>query len=125
MINKKSTSIVIIGAAFVDIKGYPFAQYIPGGRNSGHVVEVHGGVARNIAEDIANIELRPTMVTVLDNTALGEDVIRKLSKHLLRISRTSTRSRYQSLRKIQQSLVRQLRDFSRCVKLTRQSRTVL
>ena len=81
MINKKSTGIVIIGAAFVDIKGYPFAQYIPGGRNSGHVVEVHGGVARNIAEDIANIELRPTMVTVLDNTALGEDVIRKLSKH--------------------------------------------
>ena len=55
----------------------------------------------------------------------SQDVIRKLSKHLLRISRTSTRSRYQSLRKIQQSLVRQLRDFSRCVKLTRQSRTVL
>ena len=81
MNNTKSTGIVVIGAAFVDIKGYPYAQYIPGGRNSGHVVEVHGGVARNIAEDIANIELRPTMVTVLDNTALGEDVIRKLSKH--------------------------------------------
>lgn len=82
MKQKKSTGIVVIGAAFVDIKGYPHAQYIPGGRNSGYVVEVHGGVARNIAEDIANIELRPTMVTVLDKTALGEDVIRKLNKHL-------------------------------------------
>lgn len=81
MKQKKSTGIVVIGAAFVDIKGYPHAQYIPGGRNSGYVVEVHGGVARNIAEDIANIELRPTMVTVLDKTALGEDVIRKLNKH--------------------------------------------
>ena len=81
MKKKKSTGIVLIGAAFVDIKGYPNAQYIPGGRNSGHVVEVHGGVARNIAEDIANIELRPTMVTVVDNSSLGEDVIRKLGKH--------------------------------------------
>ena len=78
MDNKKSTGIVIIGAAFVDIKGYPHAQYIPGGRNSGHVVEVHGGVARNIAEDIANIELRPTFLSVVDKSSLGEDVIRKL-----------------------------------------------
>lgn len=77
----KSTGIVIIGAAFVDIKGYPHAQYIPGGRNSGYVVEVHGGVARNIAEDIANVELRPSMVTVVDKSALGDDVVRKLQKH--------------------------------------------
>ena len=81
MDNMNSTGIVIIGAAFVDIKGYPHAQYIPGGRNSGHVVEVHGGVARNIAEDIANIELRPTFVTVVDKTALGDDVVRKLDRH--------------------------------------------
>ena len=81
MNNIKSTGIVIIGAAFVDIKGYPHAQYIPGGRNSGHVIEVHGGVARNIAEDIANIELRPTFLSVVDNSSLGEDVIRKLQRH--------------------------------------------
>ena len=81
MNNIKSTGIVIIGAAFVDIKGYPHAQYIPSGRNSGHVIEVHGGVARNIAEDIANIELRPTFLSVVDNSSLGEDVIRKLQRH--------------------------------------------
>ena len=40
----KSTGIVVIGATFVDIKGYPYSQFIPGGRNSGRVVEVHGGV---------------------------------------------------------------------------------
>ena len=27
--------IVVIGAVFVDIKGYPLAKYIPGGRNAG------------------------------------------------------------------------------------------
>lgn len=78
---RKSTGIVVIGATFVDIKGYPHSQYIPGGRNSGHVVEVHGGVCRNIAEDIANVELRPTLITVVDNNGISADVISKLDKH--------------------------------------------
>ena len=81
MAKKKDTGIVVIGAAFVDIKGYPYAQYIPGGRNSGQVVEVHGGVARNIVEDIANVELRPTFVTVLDPKGISNDVADKLAKH--------------------------------------------
>lgn len=76
-----STGIVVIGATFVDIKGYPHAQYIPGGRNSGHVVQVHGGVSRNIAEDIANIELRPTLITVVDKSSMSTDVVNKLKRH--------------------------------------------
>lgn len=78
---KKSTGIVVVGASFVDIKGYPYAQYIPGGRNSGQVIEVHGGVARNIAEDIANVELRPTFLTVLDPQGISNDVEEKLARH--------------------------------------------
>ena len=81
MSKNNDNGIVVIGAAFVDIKGYPYAQYIPGGRNSGNVVEVHGGVARNIVEDIANIELRPTFLTVLDPKGISNDVIEKLAKH--------------------------------------------
>ena len=75
------TGIVVIGATFVDIKGYPLSQYIPAGRNSGRVVQVHGGVCRNIAEDIANVELRPTLVTVVDYSGISTDVIEKLQKH--------------------------------------------
>ena len=81
MAKKKDNGIVVIGAAFVDIKGYPYAQYISGGRNSGKVVEVHGGVARNIVEDIANVELRPTFVTVLEPKGISNDVEDKLAKH--------------------------------------------
>ena len=81
MAKKKDNGIVVIGAAFVDVKGYPYSQYIPGGRNSGHVVEVHGGVARNIVEDIANVELRPTFVTVLEPRGISNDVEEKLAKH--------------------------------------------
>lgn len=73
--------IVIIGAVFVDIKGYPLSQFISGGRNAGRVVEVYGGVSRNVAEDIANVELEPTFISVVDNSGMGDDVINKLKRH--------------------------------------------
>lgn len=73
--------IVVSGAVFVDIKGYPTAPYIPTGRNVGEVEQVHGGVARNITEDIANLELRPTFVSLVDNTGIGDDVVNKLKNH--------------------------------------------
>lgn len=76
-----SNGIVVIGASFVDIKGYPHAQYIPAGRNAGRVIEVHGGVCRNIAEDIANVELRPTFLSVVDRSGTSTDVIEKLKRH--------------------------------------------
>ncbi len=78
-------SIVVIGTTFVDIKGYPFAKYIPGGRNAGRVVQVHGGVSRNVVEDIANVELRPTFVTVVNDDGAGLDVLEKLARHKVNI----------------------------------------
>ncbi|MBQ7130115.1 MAG: carbohydrate kinase family protein [Oscillospiraceae bacterium] len=73
--------IVVIGAVFVDVKGYPEANFIPTGRNAGRVERVHGGVGRNVAEDIANCELRPTLVSLVDESGDGLDVIRKLNNH--------------------------------------------
>ena len=73
--------IVVIGAVFVDIKGYPEGVYIPGGRNAGSIQHIHGGVARNVAEDIANVELRPTFVSLVDETGTGADVVKKLKRH--------------------------------------------
>lgn len=73
--------IVVVGAVFVDIKGYPEDAFIPRGRNVGRVEQVHGGVGRNVAEDIANVELRPTFVSLVDDTGIGADVVRKLKTH--------------------------------------------
>ena len=77
----RKNGIVVFGSVFVDIKGYPLAQYIPGGRNVGRIKQVHGGVSRNVAEDIANVELCPTFVSVLDNSGVSTDVIDKLNRH--------------------------------------------
>ena len=73
--------IVVIGAVFVDVKGYPDGNFVPTGRNAGRVERVHGGVGRNVAEDIANCELRPTFVSLVDKSGDGMDVIQKLNNH--------------------------------------------
>lgn len=73
--------IVVLGAVFVDIKGYPLAKYIPGGRNVGRVEQVAGGVSRNVVEDIANVELRPTFVSLVDDTGTGAAVVEQLCRH--------------------------------------------
>ena len=73
--------IVVIGAAFVDIKGFPKDNYIANGRNVGRIEYVHGGVARNVVEDIANVELRPTYLGIVDDTPMGEAVVQKLRNH--------------------------------------------
>lgn len=74
-------AIVVVGNVFVDIKGFPEDLYIPTGRNAGRVEIVHGGVGRNVVEDIANVELRPVFVSMVDDTAEGEGVLRKLKNH--------------------------------------------
>lgn len=73
--------IVVIGTVFLDVKGFPETIYIPDGRNAGRVEYIHGGVARNVAEDIANLELRPTFVSSVDDTPMGADVVDKLRRH--------------------------------------------
>lgn len=77
----KKNGIIVLGAVFIDVKGFPDDVYIPNGRNAGSVKYVHGGVSRNVVEDIANIELRPTFLSIVDHSALGEDVRRKLERH--------------------------------------------
>lgn len=74
-------SIVVIGSAFVDIKGFPLDTYLPTGRNMGRVEYVHGGVARNVVEDIANVELRPIYLGIVDDTPMGASVLQKLKNH--------------------------------------------
>lgn len=73
--------IVVIGAVFVDVKGYPDGAFIPTGRNAGRIEQIHGGVGRNVAEDVANCELRPTFISLVDESGISKDVINKLNNH--------------------------------------------
>ncbi len=83
--------ILVIGAAFVDIKGFPMDTYLPTGRNVGRVEYIHGGVSRNVVEDIANVELRPTYLSIVDDSPIGSDVRQKLIKHKVNVDYLMTR----------------------------------
>ncbi|MDO4203081.1 MAG: carbohydrate kinase family protein [Selenomonadaceae bacterium] len=73
-------SMVVIGTIFVDVKGFPADVYIPGGRNAGRIEEVHGGVSRNVAENIAKCGFNPTFLSLVDGSGAAKAVMSRLDK---------------------------------------------
>lgn len=71
----------LFGFVFVDIKGFPHSHYLPEGRNVGDIAIVHGGVTRNVAENLANINRKAVFVTMLEDGAIGADVRNRLEQH--------------------------------------------
>jgi len=73
-------NLAVIGTVFVDVKGFPLGDFIPQGRNAGRIQEFHGGVSRNIAEDIANMEENAMLVGLVDEGGSGVSVVNHLKK---------------------------------------------
>ena len=71
---------VVVGVIFTDIKGFPLNTYNPNGRNVGRVEYIHGGVSRNIAENIAASGMPVTFVSMTENGALGKEVVDRLDQ---------------------------------------------
>lgn len=71
---------VVLGAIFTDIKGFSSSSYSPRERNLGRVEFVHGGVCRNIAEDIASSGMPVTFVSMTEESALGTEVVNRLNE---------------------------------------------
>lgn len=69
----------VFGCVFVDVKGFSDDKYNPIGRNVGDVKIVHGGVCRNVAENLVNIGSQASFVTMFEPNALGDEVQRHLS----------------------------------------------
>ena len=69
---------VVVGVTFVDVKGFSRDKYDPQGRNLGMVKIVHGGVARNVVENFANVGMPVSFASMLEDSAIGRDVARRL-----------------------------------------------
>jgi len=72
--------VAVIGTVFIDCKGFARQRYNPFGRNLGNVKFLHGGVGRNVAENLAYLNLPIYFVSTVDNSALGNEVINRLRK---------------------------------------------
>lgn len=70
--------VVVVGTIFVDIKGFPQGSYDPRGRNIGNVQFFHGGVGRNVAETIAQLNVHTAFSSTVDTSALGQEVLERL-----------------------------------------------
>lgn len=73
--------VAVIGTVFVDCKGLAYEHYRPEGRNLGRVEFVHGGVGRNVAENLAYLETPVTFVSTVDESGLGQEIRERLQKN--------------------------------------------
>lgn len=71
--------VTVIGTVFVDCKGFPFQTYNASTRNLGSIQFVHGGVGRNIAENLARLTISTSFVSSVDATGMGTEVIERLN----------------------------------------------
>lgn len=64
--------VVVVGGANVDISGRPSARLVPHDSNLGAVRLAHGGVGRNIAHNLALLDVDVRLVTAFGDDALAE-----------------------------------------------------
>src|SRR5215468_9700982 len=67
--------VLVIGAAGVDVKGRSGEPPLPGTLLPGDIRFSMGGVARNIAENLARLEVPTILMTAVGDDPMGEIVV--------------------------------------------------
>lgn len=80
-VGKNLLKLAVIGTVFMDCKGFALQPYNPIGRNLGAIQFVHGGVGRNVAENLAMLNLPVSFVSTIDKTGIGNEVLTRLAGH--------------------------------------------
>ena len=68
------SKVVVIGGAVVDLFAYPHQHIQMNDSNPGYFTTSLGGVGRNIAENLARLNIDTTLITVLGNDAQGKNI---------------------------------------------------
>lgn len=70
--------INIVGGITADIEGHPYGQLIMGDSNPGRITMSHGGVGRNIAENLARLGASVGFVSVAGDDFTGRGAVGEL-----------------------------------------------
>lgn len=73
--------VTIIGGANVDISGTPYYALLPNDSNPGTTTISLGGVGRNIAENLARMEVRVKLITALGDDSYSREIQSSCSEH--------------------------------------------
>ena len=66
--------VVVIGAANIDIGGFPYNDLIKADSNPGHINISYGGVGRNIAENLSKLGVNVKLIAAIGKDPLGRDL---------------------------------------------------
>lgn len=80
MADTRDPEVLVIGAACVDIKGRPHDDLVGGTSNRGLVRISPGGAARNIAENLARLNVSTTLLTVVGSDQYARMIIEDTAK---------------------------------------------
>ncbi|GAA5441688.1 carbohydrate kinase [Deinococcus caeni] len=69
--------VVVVGGANVDVKARTIQTAVPGTSNPGVTAQAPGGVARNVAENLARLGVPASLLSVVGRDALGDWLLRE------------------------------------------------
>lgn len=81
--------VLVIGGSVIDIFAYPKEKLILGDSNPGYLKRSLGGVARNIAENLARLEVDTTLFTVLGKDEGRRWIMTSAQEAKLKLSATT------------------------------------
>jgi len=73
--------VLVVGAAGMDIKGRALGPLTPGTSNPGQVRISVGGVARNVAENLARLGIHTTLLTAVGDDRWGRRILEQAAEH--------------------------------------------
>ncbi|MFP3853260.1 MAG: carbohydrate kinase family protein [Anaerolineales bacterium] len=78
--------VLVIGAAGVDIVGRAASKLQPGTSNPGRLRISHGGVARNVAENLAHLGTDTILLTAVGDDPLGRQILARSEREGVDVS---------------------------------------
>ncbi len=78
--------VVVVGGAVLDVFAYPHDKFILNDSNPGYLKTSLGGVARNIAENLARLEIDTTLVTMLGKDEGKKQIMQNAQDVMLKLS---------------------------------------
>lgn len=80
LISSQRPTAVVVGTTFIDVKGFPFGPLNNRARNLGKVEFCHGGVGRNVAENLGHLGIATSLVSSVTDNAQGREILEALDR---------------------------------------------
>lgn len=91
-IHSDESHVLVIGSAGIDVKGRPDYTVTPGISTPGYIRSSVGGVGRNIAENLARLEIPTRLLSAVGADSSGERVLARCVEAGIDVSRVQTLS---------------------------------